>query len=57
MASFANSKIKTGKEKARRYLVKEWELWKLNIERLYVTEDRSLEVIQVLKQEFGFIAR
>jgi hypothetical protein len=46
------------KSKRRRYSAKEWEEQKVNIERLYVTENRSLkEVIHVLNQDFGFTAR
>jgi hypothetical protein len=57
MASLVNSAIEADKAKSRRYSAEEWEVQKINVERLYVTEDRPLkEVIQDLKQEFGFIA-
>jgi hypothetical protein len=46
------------KSRAPRYSAAQWEAQKPNIERLYVTEDRSLkEVIQVLSTEYGFTAR
>jgi hypothetical protein len=50
-----NSAPKPG---SRRYSTEEWEAQKVNIERLYVTENRPLkEVIHVLNQDFGFTAR
>jgi hypothetical protein len=58
MASIAPSAIPAEKAKARRYSPEEWEQQKVNVERLYVTENRPLkEVIQILKQDFGFTVR
>jgi hypothetical protein len=50
-----NSASKNGR---RRYSPEEWEAQKVNVERLYITENRPLkEVIHVLSQDFGFTAR
>ena len=58
MASNSNPESRASKEGAPRYTAQEWEAQRINIERLYVKEDRPLkEVIQSLSQEFGFVAR
>jgi hypothetical protein len=43
---------------SRRYSAEEWKAQRVNIERLYVTENRPLkDVIHVLNRDFGFTAR
>jgi len=50
-----NSAPKSG---SHRYPTEEWEVQKVNIERLYVTENRPLkDVIHILSQDFCFTAR
>ncbi|KAE8443786.1 hypothetical protein EG329_001380 [Mollisiaceae sp. DMI_Dod_QoI] len=45
------------KAKTPRYSAEQWEAQKINVERLYISEDRTLkEVIQILDHEFGFVA-
>jgi hypothetical protein len=58
MASFVPSGFPAQKAKTRRYSTQEWEVQKINVERLYIGENRPLkEVMQILKDDFGFIAR
>lgn len=57
MNSTASSASMAAKVKSSRHSEAQWAAQKINIGRLYITEDRTLKVIQILDREFGFKVR